>query len=158
MNEQVVARKAQEIARDTAQDQELNDAEWECLEDLLKQDKAFGLLVTAQWSAVAIDHERHDVDLTVEDNAREAAEWLGNARDRVIEQRLQQAREIVALAEKIDSNAPWGVTIDLYLAGFSTLEELREADQEELIDEADVAPSLAARIKAAVGYPEGESR
>jgi len=158
MNERVVTRKAREIARDEAQDQDFDDAEWECLEDLLKQDEAFGHLVTAQWSAVAIDHERHDIDVTVEEHARKGAERLGTARDRVIEQRVQQAREIVALAEEIDSNVPWGVTIDLYLAGFTTLGEIRETDQEELIDEAEVAPSLAARIKAAVGYSEGESR
>lgn len=154
MNDRVVSQKARFIARDEARARDLSDAEWECLEDLLKRDEAFGQIVTAQRAGVSLNEDDYRIDEQTADLAHEAADRLADARERVVEQRVEESKEIVALARLVDRPAPWGVMIDVYLAGFQTAEELREADLHELVAEAGIAPAIAERIRAAVNDPK----
>lgn len=145
MNNNVISQKARQIARDEAQERDLEDAEWECLHDLLKSDEAFGHLVTAHWSAVAAADA---IDNEVAYLATSGAEDLADARENVIEQRVEQAKEIVELAATIDEEAPpWGIMIQVYRRGFTTPEELDEVGLHELIAETGIHPQVAETIK-----------
>jgi len=147
-----VQSKARNWARDAQKANDLTDAEAECLRSLLKDSEAFNYLVTAQQAAVYVDDgsEQPVVDERIKALATEAAEPLGEAIDDVIDKLAGEAQEIVALAETVDDNAPWGVLAGLYQAGYDSERALQEASQEDLI-EAGAHPNVAARIKAELG-------
>lgn len=156
VDDRVVQRKAREWARDTADEYDLSDAEWECLQDLLSSNEAFACLTTAQQAAVSIDEDLPRVDEEIHAQAREGAQHHGDALDQLIEALVDDAQEIVALAEAIDENATWGVMIDVYQAGYQSVSKLRAVDQQELIADAGIPPSYAARIKAEIGTAGGQ--
>lgn len=153
VDDQLVRTEASNIAADARKTRDLSDAESECLRDLLASDEAFGALVTAQQNAVLVDE---DVDEDVDWLATDAADKLGRAIDLRIDVKIAQAKDVIALAydDAAGESLTWTVAMQLHQAGFTTVTDLREADQQELIDEADIAPSLAARLKADHGGPE----
>ena len=150
MDDRTVAREARRSARDQQEANDLTDAETECLRDLLKSDEAFSALATAQQNAVLVD-EDCDVPTNVVKNARGAAEHLATCRELVVHERVQDALTIVALAEAIyPKRIIWGPLIDVYRAGFETVEDLQAVSQQELTATAGIPPSVAERIKAGI--------
>jgi len=154
MNDTAVSREARDIASDARKARDLSDAEGETLRDLLKSDEAFGQLVTAQQAAVSVSAWDHAVDSETEELAHEGAGSLGDAIDRVIDARIQDAQAIVELTDAVDTDLPWGQASKLYQAGIEDIDDLRGAGQSELID-AGVPRSLAARLQAAVDGASG---
>jgi hypothetical protein len=152
VNEDAVRSEARHIADDAREAHNLSDAEAECLRDLLKSDEAFGQLVSAQRAAVSVDADQHDIEKNTESLAREGAAPLGNAIDQIVELRISDAQAIVELSN--DLPVPWGRTMQLYRGGFRTIEDLKNATQQDLIEDAGVGPSIAARVKANVGSTE----
>ncbi len=153
---QIVQRKARLWARDEASERDLSDAEQECLRDLLQSDEVFGQLVTAQQNAVALTSGEDDDLVDVVDHASDAAGELGEAIDIVLDKRVEEAREIVALAEAASELGTWGVFIKLYRAGYTSVEDLQTVSESDLAD-AGAHPSVAAEIKAYVDDQEVES-
>jgi len=141
-----VQTEARNIASDARSTRGLSDTESEILRDLLKQDEAFGALVTAQWNAVLVDADEHDINDSVEKLARDGAGHLSEAIDDIINTRIEQAKAIDELASEIQE--PWGQALALFDAGFETAEGLAGVDQEELYTTDGVTRSVAARITA----------
>jgi hypothetical protein len=155
MNDGAVRREARDIASDARKSRDLSDAEAETLRDLLRSDEAFGQLVTAQQAAVSVRAWDHAVDSETEELAHEGAAALGDAIDRVIDARINDAQAIVELTDSVDTDLPWGQASKLYQAGIEDIDDLRAADQAELID-AGAPRSLAARLKATVDGGRGQ--
>ena len=141
-----VQTEARNIASDARSTRGLSDTESEILRDLLKSDEAFGALVTAQWNAVLVDAEEHDINDGVEQLATDAAGWLSEAIDDIINTRVEQAKAIDELASEIQE--PWGQALALFNAGFETAEDLTGVDEDELYTTDGVTRSVAARITA----------
>ena len=155
VDDRVVQRKAREWARDAADEYDLSDAEWECLQDLLASSEAFAYLATAQQAAVRVDEDLDGVDEAIHAKACGGAQQHGDALDQLIGAFVDDARKIVALAEAIDRNAPWGAMVDVYQAGYQTVSKLRAVDKQRLIADAEIAPALADRIEAELGNAGG---
>lgn len=148
VDDRTVAQEARRIARDARSTKDLSDAESECLRDLLQSDDAFALLVTAQQNAVLVDSDEHDVDAETAGLARGAAANAGHAIDRIVEDRIEEAETVVALADQLGDPATWGVVIDCYRAGYQSVAAVRNADLEELIADSGIHPEVAESIKA----------
>lgn len=154
MNSHTVAREARQIADDARKTKGLSDPEAECLRDLLQDDEAFSLLVTAQQSSVKVSTDYHDVDEEIEGLARKGAGALGKAIDEVVADRIEDAEAIVALASKGGAGLTWSVAMQLYQAGFETVESLQEAELHDFVAETAMAPELAERVRRDVAELE----
>lgn len=153
-----VTRKASENARDAQSAFDLSDAERECLEDILRSDEAFGRLVTAQQAAVGVRPGDFRIDEETGEHATAAAGHLGTALDRVLSDRVEDAKHAVELAKAEGMDLPWLQGLILYEAGYRSVDDLRDATQDVLIQDAGIPPATAAKITAAVGsYRESES-
>lgn len=157
MDDRTVAQEAGQVARDARTTKGLSDAESECLADLLKRDEAFGLLVTTQQQAALVDTDDHRVDELTAHLAAMAAGSAGRAIDRLVEARIEEAQEIVALAKAVDEPAPWGVMVDVYRAGYETIEALHGVDRAVLVADAGLAPTVAEDVLAGVAVQEGSA-
>jgi len=148
-NGRTVRNESRSIAADARQTRDFSDAEAECLRDLLAYDEAFAQLVTAQQAAVLVDVDEHDsVDEGTATLARDGAQAQGDAIDRVVEERIEDAQAIVTFADDAGEAITWSVASTLYRHGFTSVDDVRAASQQDLITEGGVGPSLAARIKA----------
>lgn len=156
MNRDAVRSEARHIADDARETRDLSDAGAECLRDLLRSDEAFGQLVTAQRAAVSVDADDHDVDEPIEALARKGATPLGTAIDLLVDDRIADAQAVVALTKAVDTDLPWGQALKLHQAGVETVDDLRDAEQADLVD-AGVPRSTAARVTAAVETEDGDA-
>jgi hypothetical protein len=134
---------------------DLDDAERECLIDLCRSDDRLVDLIVA--------HQRLDNIPTavgdfppgrVHDHAREARGEVNEAIGRLVEVHQRLAREIVALARNIwadtDQAGGWGPIVDVYMAGYEDVTQIRAAGREELVADAGLHPDVAAEIVEAV--------
>lgn len=145
-----IRREATTMAADAQKAYDLSDAERECFRDLLQNSETFKHLVTAQQSAVLVA-DLDDVEEGIANLAGQGAEPLGTAIDRLGEQYLADAREIVALAEDLGEGIHWGTATKLYQAGYETIESIRNDTMHELVAEASLHPDLAEQVKDNVG-------
>lgn len=157
VDEDTVRSEARDIASDARSTQDLSDAETACLRDMLNSDEAFALLVTAQQNAVLVDADTHDIDEDTEHLATVAAGRAGNAIDCIVEDRIEQTREIVALADDMHERFGWTTAWKLHAGGYETVDAIREADQDEIVEQTGMSPQLVASVTAHHGGQEGES-
>ena len=155
VDDQRVRHEASNIAADAVKTRDLSDVESECLNDLLRSDEAFALLVTAQQNAVLVNAGDHDIDQDTEQLAVGAAQAAGDAIDRIVEGRIEDAREIAALADRGPDVLTWSWALQLYQGDFETLETIREVDQATIIAETEMSPASVAKLKADLGGQKG---
>jgi len=156
VDEQKVRSEATTIAAGARRTRDLTDRESECLRDLLAGDEAFALLVTAQQNAVLVDTNDHDIGEVVEQLAVDAAGAAADAIDRIIDERVGDAKDIVVFADEVDALS-WAVAIDPYQSEFRTVTDLQRATRPELVN-AGMAPKLVDRVKDDVGdFVEGQA-
>lgn len=148
VEDRIVRNEASNIAADAIKTRDLSDAESECLRDLLAGDEAFGALVTAQQNAVLVDADEHDINKDMQSMAAAGAGQIGDAIDWIIDKRIEQAREIVALAECGPDVLSWGWALQLYQGGFQSLEAIRTAEQATLVAETGMSPISVSKLTA----------
>jgi len=149
MNDRVVQREARDIASDLrGRDGEngLSDAEAECLRELLGRSEAFTHLVRAQQAAVLVDQEMIGVDEGVCRKAHNGAHQQGEAIDELVQHFVTDAEAIIALARELYDDGTWGPVVDVYRAGYQSVEDLQEADLQELIADAGMHPAVAEEL------------
>jgi len=149
VNQRMVRNEASNVAADARKTRDLSDRESECLRDLLADDEAFALLVTAQQNAVLVDQNDHDIGQTVEQTAIDAASAAGDSVDLIIEERIGDAKDVVAFADEVNALS-WAVAIDPYQSGYTTVSDLQRATRPDLVN-AGMAPELVDRVKDEVG-------
>lgn len=146
-------REAVRVANDARDTYNLDDRTVEVLRDRLMGSDVFRHLHVAQQHAVALSDPSYDVAVPVEEPALAAADDLGDALDALLEREVGTARSIVALrdrlADGVDREVSWLDAARAYEAGYQGIDDLRGADQQELI-EAGLARSTAARLTACV--------
>ncbi|MDS0280320.1 hypothetical protein NDI85_21275 [Halomicroarcula sp. S1AR25-4] len=156
VEQKTVRNEASTIAAGARRTRDLTDAESECVRGLLASDEAFGALVTAQQNAILVDADDHGLDEETERLATDAAGKLADAIDRRIDVQVAVAKDVVAFADEVDALS-WGVAIDPYQAGFTTVTDLQRATRPELVN-AGMNPKLVDRVKDEVGdFVEGEA-
>jgi hypothetical protein len=162
MNDRAVQREARDITSDLrGRDDEhgLSDAEAECLRDLLQRSDAFGELVRAQQAAVRVEHDMDGVDESVHTKAHDGAYQCGEAIDQLVQHTVGDAESIITLARELYDDGTWGPVVDVYRAGYQSVENLQAADLQQLIADAGMHPAVAEEIvEAADTLQEDDSQ